>query len=122
VDLYFDNVGGAMLDAALAQLREGARVVLCGRISQTHAPEPYAVRNLNRLAQVHGRMQGFLVFDYHDRYEEARTWLAARRREGSVQQKLHVLEGLDRAPIGLGMLFRGENMGKLVVRVADTAR
>jgi NADPH-dependent curcumin reductase len=118
VDLYFDNVGGPTLDAALAHLRENARVVLCGRISQTHAQEPYGVRNLPRLAAAHARMQGYLVFNYHDRYNEARTWLAARLREGTLRQKLHVLEGLDQAPIGLGMLFRGENTGKLVVRVA----
>jgi NADPH-dependent curcumin reductase CurA len=117
VDLYFDNVGGPTLDAALAHLREGARVVLCGRISQTLAAEPYGIRNLGRLAAAHGRMQGFLVFDYHGRYGEARAWLAARRRDGSLRQKLHVLEGLGQAPAGLGMLFRGENSGKLVVRV-----
>ena len=119
VDLYFDNVGGATLDAALANLRPGARVVLCGRISQTHAAEPYAVRNLGRLGAVHGRMQGFLVFNYHERYDEARTWLAARRRDGSLRQKLHVLQGLEQAPVGLGMLFRGENTGKLVVRLGE---
>jgi NADPH-dependent curcumin reductase CurA len=117
VVLYFDNVGGPILDAALAHLREGARVVLCGRISQTHAAEPHAFRNLNRFAAVHGRMQGFLVFDYRDRYDEARTWLAAQLRSGKLKQKLHVLEGLEQAPVGLGMLFRGENAGKLVVRV-----
>jgi len=117
IDLYFDNVGGATLDAALEHLRQGARVVLCGRISQTHADEPYGVRNLGMLAAARGRMQGFLVFNYHDRYDEARTWLAARRRDGSLQQKLHVLSGLEQAPLGLGMLFRGENTGKLVVRL-----
>jgi len=118
IDIYFDNVGGATLDAALEHLRTGARVVLCGRISQTHAAEPYGVRNLGRLSAARGRMQGFLVFNYHDRYDEARTWLAARRRDGSLRQRLHVLDGLVQAPIGLGMLFRGENTGKLVVRVA----
>ena len=117
MDLYFDNVGGPTLDAALAHLRENGRVVLCGRISQTHAPEPYGVRNLNRLASAHGRMQGFLVFNYRDRYDEARNWLAAQLRAGKLRQKLHVLEGLEQAPIGLGMLFRGENAGKLVVRL-----
>ena len=117
IDLYFDNVGGPTLDAALEHLREGARIVLCGRISQTHAAEPYGVRNLGRLAAAHGRMQGFLVFNYHDRYDEARAWLAARLRDGSLRQKLHMLDGLDQAPVGLGMLFRGENMGKLVVRL-----
>jgi NADPH-dependent curcumin reductase CurA len=120
IDLYFDNVGGATLDAALLHLRPKGRVVLCGRISQTHAEAPHAIRNLGRLGSAHGRMQGFLVFEYHDRYDEARTWLAARLREGRLSQRLHVLDGLDQAPIGLGMLFRGENTGKLVVRVAST--
>lgn len=120
VDLYFDNVGGPTLDAALEHLREGARVVLCGRISQTLSPEPYGVRNLGRLAAAHGRMQGFLVFNYHDRYDEARAWLAARLHEGRLTQKLHVLDGLAQAPAGLAMLFRGENAGKLVVRLTSS--
>ena len=58
------------------------------------------------------------MFNYHDRYDEARAWLAARLRDGSLKQRLHVLNGLAQAPVGLGMLFRGENTGKLVVRVA----
>jgi len=119
VDLYFDNVGGPTLDASLEHLRKEARVVLCGRISQTHSAQPYGIRNLARLASVHGRMQAFLVFNYHERYDEARTWLAARLRDGSLQQKLHVLDGLEQAPVGLGMLFRGENTGKLVIRLSD---
>jgi len=118
IDLYFDNVGGPTLDAAMFHLRKKARVVLCGRISQTHATEPHAIRNLGKLGSVHGRMQGFLVFEYNERYEEARTWLAARLREGRLKQRLHILEGLDQAPVGLGMLFRGENTGKLVIHVA----
>ena len=118
MDLYFDNVGGPTLDAALAHLREGARVVLCGRISQTLAAEPYGMRNLGRLAAAHGRMQGFLVFNYHERYDEARTWLAARRATAACGRGCTCSRGSTQAPIGLGMLFRGENTGKLVVRVA----
>ena len=110
------NVGGSILDAALLHLREGARVVLCGRISQVVADPPYGIRNLGQLLTRRARMQGFQVFRYHDRYEEARAWLAARHREGRLQQRLHILEGLDKAPTALGMLFRGENSGKLVCR------
>ena len=117
VDVYFDNVGGPTLDAALLHLRPGARVVLCGRISQTVAPEPYPMRNLGRLSNARGRMQGFIVFEYHDRYAEARAWLAAQLHAGRLRQKLHVVAGLDAAPRALGMLFRGENTGKLVVKV-----
>jgi NADPH-dependent curcumin reductase len=121
VDLYFDNVGGETLDAALAHLRMDARVVLCGRISQTTAATPYRPRNLTRLSARCGRMQGFQVFRYHDRYEEARSWLAAQHRAGRLQQKLHILDGLHQAPGSLGMLFRGENFGKLVVQVSNPA-
>ncbi len=121
IDLYFDNVGGPTLDAALAHLRQNARVVLCGRISQTHAGDPYGIRNLAQFSAARARMQSFLVFNYHERYDEAHTWLAARLRDGSLRQKLHVLEGLEQAGMGLGMLFRGENTGKLVVRVAEAS-
>lgn len=119
VDVYFDNVGGPTLDAALANLRPGARVVLCGRISQTVAPEPYGMRNLGGLSAARGRMQGFIVFQYHDRYPEARAWLQAQLRAGRLQQKLHLVDGLDQAPRALGMLFRGENTGKVVVRLSE---
>ena len=117
IDLYFDNVGGPILDAALLHLREGARVVLCGRISQVATDQPYGIRNLGQLLTKRARMQGFQVFRYHDRYEEARAWLAARHREGRLQQRLHILKGLGTAPTALGMLFRGDNSGKLVVQV-----
>jgi NADPH-dependent curcumin reductase CurA len=119
VDVFFDNVGGPTLDAALAHLRVRGRVVICGRISQTAATELYGVKNLGLLTGKRARIQGFIVFDYHDRYDEARTWLSAQLRAGRLKQQLHVLEGLERAPQGLGMLFRGENTGKLVVRVAQ---
>jgi NADPH-dependent curcumin reductase CurA len=120
VDLYFDNVGGDTLDAALAHLRMDGRVALCGRISQVTAEAPYPLGNLGQLSARCGRMQGFQVFRYHDRYEEARAWLSAQHRDGRLQQRLHVLDGLERAPGALGMLFRGENFGKLVVRVGGS--
>jgi NADPH-dependent curcumin reductase CurA len=118
IDVYFDNVGGPTLDAALANLRTDARVVLCGRISQTLAAEPYGIRNLGRLSGRRITMRNFLVFDYHDRYSEARAWLSAQIRGGRLQQKLHIVDGLENAPGALGMLFRGENTGKLVIRAA----
>jgi NADPH-dependent curcumin reductase CurA len=118
IDVYFDNVGGATLDAALANLRTDARVALCGRISQTVAAEPYGIRNLGSLGGKRITMRNFLVFDYHDRYREARAWLSAQIRGGRLQQRLHIVEGLENAPSALGMLFKGENTGKLVVRAA----
>jgi NADPH-dependent curcumin reductase CurA len=121
VDLYFDNVGGPTLDAALSHLRLDGRVAMCGRISQVTAETPYRIGNLGRLLTRRGRMQGFQVFHYHDRYEEARIWLAARHREGQLRQRLHILHGIDHTPGALGMLFRGENFGKLVVQVSNPA-
>ena len=117
VDVYFDNVGGEILDAALTVLRMGARIVSCGRISQAGVQEPYGVKNLGSLGGKRVRMQGFLVFDYHDRYPEARTWLAHHLRAGRLRQRLHVVEGLNRAPEALAMLFNGGNTGKLVIGV-----
>ena len=119
VDVFFDNVGGPTLDAAIANLRVGGRAVICGRISQTAAGELYGVKNLGVLIGRRARIQGFVVTDYAARFAEGRHFLAAQRDAGRLRQRLHVLEGLDQAPVGLGMLFRGENLGKLVVRVAS---
>lgn len=116
VDVYFDNVGGPTLDAALLHLRTDARVVLCGRISQSVAAEPHGIRNLGRMGGKRITLRNFLVFDHHGRYPEARTWLAAQIRDGRLKQRMHVVEGLEQAPRALGMLFRGENTGKLVVK------
>ena len=119
IDVFHDNVGGAILDAAIANLRVGGRVVICGRISQTAADELYGVRNLGTLIGRRGRLEGFVVFDYEARYGEARSWIAARIKAAELHQKLHVIDGLERLPEGLGMLFRGENLGKLAVRVSQ---
>ena len=118
IDVYFDNVGGPTLDAALGAIRLRGRIAVCGRISQTAAAEVYGIRNMGVLIGKRARIEGFLVFDYADRYDEARRWLSDHLKAGRLKQRLHVLDGLERAPEGLTMLFRGENTGKLVVRVA----
>ena len=119
VDVFFDNVGGETLEAAIGALSIGGRVVICGRISQTSLAVPYGVKNLGLLIGRRARIQGFVVSDYAARFAEGRHWLATQAKAGRLQQKLHVINGLESAPLGLGMLFRGENTGKLVVRVAD---
>lgn len=119
VDVYYDNVAGPTLDAALANLRLKGRVVICGRISQTAADELYGIKNVGIFIGKRARMEGFVVFDYADQYAFARRWLAGEMKAGRIRQKMHVIDGLDTAPDGLGMLFRGENKGKLVVKVAD---
>lgn len=119
IDAFFDNVGGPTLDAALANLRLRARVAICGRISQTAAASLYGVRNLGLLIGKRARMEGFIVTDFQERFAEGRAWLAAQRDRGALRAITHTVEGLERAPEGLAMLFRGENTGKLVVRVAE---
>ncbi len=116
VDVYFDNVGGPILDAALANLRADARVVICGRISHAAEATPYGIKNLGAIGGKRVTLRSFLVFDYHARYGEARAWLAARIRDGQLGQQIHVVVGLEEAPRALGMLFRGENTGKLIVK------
>lgn len=118
IDLYFDNVGGPLLDAVLKRLRPGGRIVICGRISQTASSQPYGITNLGELIARRARVEGFVVSDFVSRFDEARRWLAERLGDGRLRQRLHILEGLERAPEGLVMLFRGENLGKLLVRVA----
>lgn len=119
VGLYFDNVGGPTLDAALGNMAMGGRIVICGRISQTAASELYGVKNLGFAIGKRLRIQGFVVSDFHDQYDEARTWLADQLKSGNLKQRLHILEGLDQAPTGLRMLFEGGNTGKLAVRLAE---
>ena len=117
-DVFFDNVGGEQLDLALASLREKGRVAICGRISQTASAELYGVKNLGLLIGKRARIQGFIVFDFNARYPEARTWIAEQLKAGKLKQRLHILDGLMKAPEGLQMLFTGQNQGKLVVQVA----
>jgi NADPH-dependent curcumin reductase CurA len=120
IDVYFDNVGGEILDAALAQLRRHARVVLCGAISQYNSTEGMrGPANYMSLLVNRATMTGFLVFDFADRYaaamQEMAGWLAA----GSLTSFEDIATGgVQRFPDTLLRLFRGENTGKLVLEVA----
>lgn len=119
IDVYFDNVGGDILDAALARLARHARVVICGAISQYNAeggmkgPANYLSLLVNRAS-----MTGMVVFDYADRYGEAVRELAGWIASGQLQAREDVVEGLETFPETLQMLFRGANFGKLVLAVA----
>ncbi|GAA2073536.1 NADP-dependent oxidoreductase [Aeromicrobium halocynthiae] len=120
VDIYFDNVGGETLDAALANLRRGARVVVCGAIStynETSLP-PGPSRYMSLLV-FRASMTGFVVFDYEDRYDEAQRAIATWLEEGAVSARTHVAEGgVAGFPQALDMLFDGRNTGKLVLEIA----
>ncbi|MFJ3217984.1 NADP-dependent oxidoreductase [Kitasatospora sp. NPDC086801] len=120
IDVYFDNVGGDVLDAALTRLAMHARVVICGAISQYNAETAVqGPSNYLSLLVRRARMEGFVVFDYARRYPEAARELAGWIADGRIKVKEHVVEGtVDDFPEVLGMLFRGENTGKLVLRLA----
>lgn len=119
IDVYFDNVGGEILDAALANLRRGARVVLCGAISAYNEEQlPPGPSRYMSLLVFRASMTGFVVFDYADRYPEAGARLAQWLAEGRIKSHEHVVEGgVARFGETLNMLFSGANTGKLVLAV-----
>jgi NADPH-dependent curcumin reductase CurA len=120
VDVYFDNVGGEILDAALNHLARGARIPICGAVSgySDYEGRP-GIRNHHMLIMAGGTMRGFLVFEFMDRVMEAVTDLATWAAEGKIKNQLDVVEGLENAPDALRRLFTGENLGKQLVKVAD---
>jgi len=118
IDIYFDNVGGGILDAALARLAMHGRVVLCGAISVYNATEPPpGPKNYLNLVGRRGRMEGFIVLDYYDRAQEAVGALARWVAEGKLKDQVDVQEGLENAPATLRRLFEGRNQGKQLLRV-----
>ncbi len=120
IDVYYDNVGGRLLEAALANLAMRGRVVLCGAISGYNDPAgPAGPRNYMRLLIVRGRMEGFVVVDYMDRADEATSAIARWLREGKIKDLVDVQHGLENAPAILARLFSGQNRGKLLIKIAD---
>jgi hypothetical protein len=120
IDVYFDNVGGEILDAALAHLAIGARIALCGAISSYNETEPSAgPRNYTNLIVRRSRMQGFLVTDYAARFPEAIADLARWAGEGKLRDRVDVVDGLENAPDAFRRLFTGENLGKQLVRIDE---
>lgn len=120
IDVYFDNVGGEILDAALAQINRGARIVICGAISQYNNTGPIkGPSNYLSLLVNRATMKGMLVTDYLPRYPEAMRemaeWIGRRR----LKSREHIMDGLENFPKTLAMLFSGENFGKLEIRVAQ---
>ncbi len=118
IDLYFDNVGGEILDTCLGQLALKGRVVLCGAISTYNDTGPAkGPGNYRNLIVIRGRMEGFLILDYLDRFPEAQMAMAGWVAEGRIKHSEHVVDGLAQAPEALNLLFTGGNTGKLIVRV-----
>ena len=119
VDIYFDNVGGEILDAVLTRLAMRARIVICGAISQYNSTEVQGPKNYMSLLVHRASMTGMVVFDYVKRYGDAAQDLATWMAEGKLASQEHVVEGLETFPDALLKLFSGENFGKLVLKVAD---
>lgn len=119
IDVFFDNTGGAIHDAAMRNLATGARVVICGRIAlaDRFGKPDMGERFMGHLIVTRASIHGFLVFDWWHRREEAVTRLAAWNREGRLQVKQDVLEGIERMPEAFGRLMTGANRGKQLVRV-----
>jgi len=120
VDIYFDNVGGEILDTVLTRLNRGARIVICGAISQYNNTTPVkGPSNYLSLLVNRARMQGMVVFDYAERYALAVKDIAQWMREGKFVSREDVVSGIETFPDTLNKLFSGENFGKLVLKVAD---
>jgi NADPH-dependent curcumin reductase CurA len=121
IDVFFDNVGGETLDAALTRINVFGRAVLCGAISQYNATGPmYGLRNVILLVPRRARMQGFIYFDYRDKWPAMLKDLAAWRAEGKIKARDDIVEGGVQAfPETLLRLFSGDNFGKLMIKVAD---
>ncbi len=117
VDVYFDNVGGEILDTLLAHTNLFGRVVVCGTISDYNATEPYRVRNLRAILVSRIKMQGMIVFDWRSRYGEALAALGDYLAQGKLKYRESVIEGLENAPAGLIGLLKGSNFGKQLVKL-----
>jgi NADPH-dependent curcumin reductase len=121
VDVYFDNVGGEALDAVLTRLARGARIIICGAVSQYNAEQVRGPANYLSLLVARASMTGMLVFDYQDRYPQAMAELAGWLRDGRLVSREHIVHGrVSDFPDVLMMLFAGENTGKLILAIDDS--
>ena len=120
IDVYFDNVGGKILDECLKQMNLHGRIPTCGLISQYNATEPVpGPYNYDLILMHRLKIQGFIILDYMDRYPEATEALIGWMKEGRLKARLDVSEGLETALQAVKKLYTGENTGKLMVRVKD---
>ena len=118
VDVYFDNTCGPISDAVFQHLAVGARITVCGTASiQEWDPPPSGPRVHRQLLVARAKMTGFLVHDFKARFPEAVAHLSDWIRKGQIVSREHVLDGIEQAPGALAMLYRGENTGKLVIKI-----
>ena len=121
VNVYFDNVGGKILEIALSQIAQNARIVMCGGISSGYTTEalPPGPSTLTNLIIQRGRMEGFIVLDFAQRFGEAMIQLGTWVSEGKIVYQEDIAEGLENCPATLARLFEGKNFGKQLLKVAD---
>ena len=119
IDVYYDNTAGTISDAVLKHLKVGARIVICGTASIANwEPIPEGPRVERHLLVKRARMQGFLILDYTDRYTEALRELTQWVRQGLIQYREDILEGIEHAPGSIAGLYRSENFGKRLIQIA----
>ena len=118
IDVYYDNTAGSISDAVYRRLNVGARCVVCGTAAvASWEPWPEGPRIERHLLVKRASLQGFVIFDFTERYGEARTRLAAWLREGKLAYREEVLEGIEQAPGAIARLYAGANLGKLMIRL-----
>ncbi len=119
IDIYYDNTAGTISDQVLKHLKVGARVVICGTASIANwEPIPVGPRVERHLLVKRARIQGFLIFDYAEHFTEALKELTQWVRQGLIRYREDILEGIEQAPSSIAGLYRGENFGKRLIRIA----
>ncbi|NJK79664.1 MAG: NADP-dependent oxidoreductase [Chloroflexaceae bacterium] len=117
IDIYFDNVGGGLLDTVLTMLARNARIALCGELATYNTPASSAITNTFQLTLQRASMHGFLVTDYLSRYAEAFDQITVWRTQGRMRTGLTILDGIEQLAPALERLFAGAYLGKVVIRV-----
>jgi len=121
LDVYFDNVGGEILDLCLTRLNKNARIALCGAISAYNSSSPHGIQNYVTLIAQSASIRGLIVMDYAPHFEECRAKLGEWLGQGKLKRKFHIQNGLKDAPSHLRELYDGKNTGKMVIKVSAEA-
>lgn len=120
VDVFFDNVGGALFDAVLANINTYGRMVICGQIADYNKEHPpQGVRPMHTLIKKSARIEGFVVYDFNDRFDEAKKQIAEWYNNGQIKYRENLIEGFENIPAAFIGLFSGENIGKQMIKVGD---
>ncbi|MGK2740128.1 NADP-dependent oxidoreductase [Tepidicaulis sp. LMO-SS28] len=117
VDIYFDNVGGEMLDAAITNTNERARLIISGAVAEYNRPEPRGIRNTTRLITHRLRMEGLVVFDYFKQFPQAQAEMAGWIKSGKLKYTEDISEGIETTPEAFLGLFEGENHGRRLIKL-----